>query len=138
MTNHPTLRAARPGRMFWSHDGQGSTGKGIPPEAGAERSQAISGGLEIRAPAEWAALQSARADHRGAVLCEGDDRFISDAPKERSAAAELCPDCPILATCGAYALAGKERFGVWAGEDMKTPAGRRRLALSIETKETAA
>jgi hypothetical protein len=42
-------------------------------------------------------------------------------------AKEMCDSCPVIAECGAFAVANKEQFGIWGG---MTPRERSFLRLT--------
>ena len=84
--------------------------------------------LELTEAAEeaWRALILAADD---TVPCRGPhaDRWTSDDPEERQAAAYMCAACPITSLCSTYADTAGERHHVWAGVDRtrRTAATRR-------------
>lgn len=76
----------------------------------------------------WRALILAADD---TVPCRGPhaDRWTSDDPEERQAAAYMCAGCPTTELCRTYADIADERHHVWAGVDRtRRPAPTRRTA----------
>jgi len=80
-----------------------------------------------------AALARLNEDERFTPCALGgpDGIWTSEDADERAAAVLLCWPCPVLAECGAAAVEGRERFGVWAGRD-RTP---RTYKTSTEKEE---
>lgn len=63
-------------------------------------------------------LSGATRTAPGGVPCQADpDAFTSEFAAERERAARLCAGCPIRVLCGRYAVAARERWGVWGGKD---------------------
>lgn len=67
----------------------------------------------------WLALRRALAD-RGPVPCSGSsalppDAWFSTAVDTVELVRLACRMCPANRECGAYALAARERDGIWAG-----------------------
>ena len=57
------------------------------------------------------------------------DRWTSDDPEDRAAAAFECEGCPVIGLCRTYADLAGERFHVWAGVDRtRGPGSKRRAA----------
>ena len=50
--------------------------------------------------------------------------WLSELEGERAIAARLWAGCPVLAECSDAAVAGGERFGVWAGIDRTPPVSQ--------------
>ncbi len=50
--------------------------------------------------------------------------WTSEKAADRAEAAGYCPFCPVVGACLAAAIDLEATFGVWAGHDMGTPAGR--------------
>ena len=65
------------------------------------------------------------ANHRTPCREGDDDAWFASEAAERARAAQACAPCPVLDACRAYAIAARERHGVWGGrdrEDRKTRA----------------
>lgn len=73
-------------------------------------------------PADLLTQALLNADHRGHRLpcrVKPPERWwwTSEDRDERAAAAQRCEPCPVLAECGAFARAYRERWGVWGAVD---------------------
>lgn len=75
------------------------------------------------AEAEWAALSAAllELDGGGPVCRREPEGWWVTRSAALEAAARRCFGCPVIRECGAYAVAAREREGVWGG---MTPAER--------------
>ena len=62
------------------------------------------------------------------------DSWLSEDARVRAAAAEACGPCPLLELCGAAAVEGREKFGVWGGRDRTAehPAAAARRRQKVE------
>lgn len=60
------------------------------------------------------------------AACRGMDPavFFPSTEEETDLALDICRSCPVRAECLEYALASKERFGIWGGA---TERERRRM-----------
>lgn len=64
-------------------------------------------------------------DLGGHLPCAGRDEWVSEDADERAGAARKCAWCSVFEVCGQTARATGQRFGVWAGADFGSAAGRR-------------
>lgn len=68
---------------------------------------------------QWAQLSVALAELPESPACAAEpEAWQRGGPR----VVELCASCPVQTECAAYAIAGRENFGVWGG---LTPAERR-------------
>jgi len=75
-------------------------------------------------------LRKAIAASEPSPPCSGPGNTIwtSEELSERREAEALCVGCPVVTECGQYADTGKEKFGVWGGQDRTPRPGPRRKA----------
>ncbi|GAC1325895.1 MAG: WhiB family transcriptional regulator [Mycobacteriales bacterium] len=63
---------------------------------------------------EWQLLGACRSYDTELFFHPEGERGPSRVNRERSAKA-ICATCPVIAQCGAHALAAQEPYGVWGG-----------------------
>lgn len=64
----------------------------------------------------WQRLQAA-IDDLSSTPCRQRIEWISPDLEDREFAIRRCVGCPVLRQCGEYAVAARERDGVWGGVD---------------------
>jgi hypothetical protein len=87
-------------------------------------------GIPDGARPKWAALGYALTDARVTIPCADSDDWTDERPEIRFKASRQCGGCPVLAECGSYADAAKERHGVWAAVDRTKPKSSRPKRLA--------
>lgn len=98
-----------------------------PQQAGPSKAGGHPGPIPRPQTPEWAAFELAVHDLAQdglRVPCAGDERHTSDDDRERAQAVTVCQGCPLTVECAAAADSTGERFGVWAGVDLKAKANR--------------
>ena len=80
----------------------------------------------------WRALVAALGDTEPTPCQVADDTELwwSPLPERSDRAVQACRGCPVAGECLAYAMDGRERFGIWAGT---TPDERRELTADART-----
>lgn len=87
--------------------------------------------IPAAAAAEWREL--VWAAEAVTPPCRRDpDLWFSETREAQELAADACRTCPLLDRCLSYAVAARERHGVWGGT---TPNERAELFRSIEMEE---
>jgi WhiB family transcriptional regulator, redox-sensing transcriptional regulator len=78
----------------------------------------------------WTWQRDAACRNLGSWLFFAPDGERSSARRQREAAAkEVCRSCPVQAPCALYALATRQRYGVWGGlteDDRRQPVADQR------------
>jgi WhiB family redox-sensing transcriptional regulator len=94
------------------------------PESPRWRESSEAAFLSLLQPPPWRALAACRG-------CDP-ELFFTDRGESTNPAKAVCKDCDVRADCLEYALANKEKFGIWGGlserERRKLRQARRRAA----------
>jgi hypothetical protein len=87
------------------------------------------------AQAPWQALRDAAQDQQLPCAADPDSWFPDETDHEHSAQAiKLCGACPVTEECRAFAIANRERHGIWGGQTeraRRTELDRRQPARHV-------